>query len=45
MDEYNIAQKIGDLSIDEIEFLLVQLRLSDPEAYETFKEIVLDETL
>lgn len=43
MEESILAQKISELSVQEIESLLLKLSSSDRDAFEALKEVVLDE--
>ncbi len=45
MEELLLAEKLADLSVNELESLLVKLHSSNEEAYEAFKEVILDEIL
>lgn len=45
MEELLLAEKISELSIDELESVLEKLRSTDADAFNKLREVILDEII
>ena len=45
MEELLLAEKISELSVDELESVLEKLRLADIDAFDKLREVILDEII